>query len=309
MTTPPHEITVDAAVIGGGAAGLAGATTLARARLSVTVVDGGAPRNAPARGVHSFLTRDGMPPADLIRVGHEQLAAYGAQILDDAAVRTARDGDDILVTLASGTVVRARRLLVASGVIDRLPDVPGLREHWGTGVVHCPFCHGWEVREQPIAILATDGALAAHAGRLWRRWTDDVTVVMHDADVLSPEQRVTLEAAGAQIVAGPALAIESDGDGVSGVRTPAGIVSCTAVVTPTFTEASVEFLAGLGLTPEPFEAMGTVMGTYLPTGPAGATTVPGIWAAGNVADLAAQVINAAAAGNQAAAAMVFSFAG
>ncbi|MDF0529002.1 NAD(P)/FAD-dependent oxidoreductase [Tsukamurella sp. 8F] len=299
----------DALVIGGGAAGLAAATTLARARLSVTVVDGGEPRNAPAEGVHAFLTRDGLAPAELVRIGREQLAQYGATTLDDAAVSTARDGERIAVTLASGTVVRTRRLLVASGVVDRLPDVDGLHEHWGKGVVHCPFCHGWEVRERPLVILATDGALAAHAGRLWRRWTDDLTVVRHTPGVLNAEQEQALAEAGVKVVDGPAVAIESDDAGVTAIRTADGAVPCAAVVVPTFVEARAGFLAGLGLEPEPLEMMGTVVGTRVATGPVGATAADGVWAAGNVADPFAQVVAAAAAGNQAAAAMVFSLAG
>src|ERR671916_352434 len=138
----------DVVVVGGGAAGLSGALTLGRARRSVLVVDAGEPRNSPASGVHGFLTRDGTNPAALLWVGREEVRRYGANLLDGRVASAERVEDGFIVTLDDGGSVRARRQLVATGRVDELPDVPGVRERWGRDVLQCLYCHGWEVRDQ-----------------------------------------------------------------------------------------------------------------------------------------------------------------
>src|SRR6059058_1465510 len=165
--------TVDAVVIGGGAAGLNGALMLARSRRSVVVIDSGTPRNAPAEGVHGMLGLDGTPPAELLRRGREEVRHYGGQVVTGEVIAavpaTPLDGDlRFAITLADGSQVRARRVLVATGLRDVLPDVPGLARHWGHGVVHCPYCHGWEVRDEPIGVLAV-GAASIHHALLFRQ--------------------------------------------------------------------------------------------------------------------------------------------
>jgi thioredoxin reductase len=151
----------DVVVIGGGAAGLNGALMLARARRSVLVVDAGAPRNAPAAGVHGFLSRDGISPAELLEIGRAEVRKYGGAILAGEVMATAGEIGRFTVTLADGTPIGARRLLVTTGLVDELPDLPGLRARWGRDVVHCPYCHGWEIRDQAIGILAT-GPMSVH---------------------------------------------------------------------------------------------------------------------------------------------------
>src|SRR5215210_9408268 len=141
--------TYDVVVIGGGAAGLGGALMLGRSRRSVLLVDAGEPRNAPASGVHGFLTRDGMAPAALLEAGRTEVRGYGVRVLD-GRVASAESGDGgFTLTLEDGRRVDARRLLVTTGLVDELPDVPGVRERWGRDVLHCPYCHGWEVRDRP----------------------------------------------------------------------------------------------------------------------------------------------------------------
>ena len=168
----------DVVVIGGGAAGLSGALMLARSRRSVLVIDAGAPRNAPAAAVHGLLARDGTPPAELLDRGRAEVRGYGGQLITGQVSTARQDRDGFTVTLADGRMVRARRLLVATGLTDELPDIPGLRERWGRDVVHCPYCHGWEVRDQAIGVLAS-GPTAVHQALLFRQLSDDVVLLSH----------------------------------------------------------------------------------------------------------------------------------
>src|SRR5215468_9705195 len=146
----------DVAVLGGGAAGLSGAVVLGRARRSVVVVDAGSPRNAPAEGVHEFLSRNDISPLDLVEIGRAEVKRYGGLVLPATAI-TARRTDDVFeVSLDNGQSIAARRLLVTTGLADELPDITGVAERWGRDVVHCPYCHGWDVRDQPVGVVATN---------------------------------------------------------------------------------------------------------------------------------------------------------
>jgi thioredoxin reductase len=174
-TNQEDTLSCEVAVIGGGAAGLSAGLVLGRARRSVVVVDAGRPRNAPAEGVHGFLTRDGVPPAELVRLGQEEVRGYGGRIVAGEAVAAERTGDGFTVTLDGGQRVQARRLVIATGVVDDLPDVPGLAQRWGRDVLHCPYCHGWEFRDQPIGVLGS-GEFTVHQALMFRQWTDDLVV-------------------------------------------------------------------------------------------------------------------------------------
>jgi thioredoxin reductase len=289
----------DVVVIGGGAAGLSGALALSRARRSVLVVDAGAPRNAPAGHVHNYLGREGTPPAELLAAGRAEVAAYGGEVVTGTVTAVHPDSAGFAVGLGDGTAIGARRVLAATGLADELPPVPGLAERWGRTVLHCPYCHGWEVRDQPIGILGT-GPFAAHGALLWRQWSADVTLFLHTAPPLTAEQREQLDARGVTVVTGQVAAIEGDAD----VRLAAGalVPRQALVVAPVFT-ARIGPLAELGLRTVPMERDGVVIGGYVPAGPTGATAVPGLYVAGNVADVLATVIAAAAAGLTVAAAV------
>jgi thioredoxin reductase len=150
----------DGVVVGGGAAGLSAALVLGRARRRVAVVDAGAPRNAPAAHMQGFLSRDGMSPADLLTVGRAEVTGYGVELVKDQVIGI--EGG-FVVPLAGSRVLKARRILVATGVRDELPEIPGVRERWGRDLLHCPYCHGWEVRDQPIGVLGTQPASVQHA--------------------------------------------------------------------------------------------------------------------------------------------------
>ncbi|MFD3519246.1 NAD(P)/FAD-dependent oxidoreductase, partial [Streptomyces sp. NPDC058653] len=291
--------TVDAVVIGGGAAGLSGALMLARSRRSVIVIDGGAPRNAPAGGVHGLLGREGVPPAELLRRGREEVRGYGGRVVAGHVVSTvpsapSAGGDPrFTVTPADGDAVRARRLLVATGLRDVLPDVPGLARHWGHGVVHCPYCHGWEVRDAPIGVLAV-GPASVHHALLFRQLTDDLVYFTRGTD-LDEETRARFAARGVRVVDTPVAAVESTEDGgIAGVRLADGqVVARGVLAVATGMRARTEGLAGLAL---PTEDLPGGMGDHFVTGPAGTTEVPGVWVAGNAADPSAQVGASAAAG-------------
>ena len=285
-------------VIGGGAAGLNGALMLARARRSVVVIDAGAPRNAPADGVHGLLARDGTPPAELLAQGRAEVRRYGGRVVDGVVAAAVRDGDGFAVTLADGRAVRARRLLVTTGLVDELPDVPGLRERWGRDVLHCPYCHGWEVRDQAVGVLAS-GPMSVHQALLFRQWTADVTFFTHTMPAPTPEQAEQFAARGIRVVDGEVAAVEVVDDRLVGVRMDDGrLIGRDALVVATRMVARDGFLADLGC--HAVEHPNGV-GEHVPADPTGRTAVPGVWVAGNVTDLTAQVSAAAAAGATAAA--------
>jgi thioredoxin reductase len=297
-TDPLPEDTIDTVVIGGGAAGLNGALMLARSRRSVVVIDSGSPRNAPAEGVHGLLGLDGTPPAELLRQGREEVRRYGGQLVTGEVVSAAptapsADGDPrFAITLAGGGLVRARRVLVATGLRDVLPDIPGLAPHWGRGVVHCPYCHGWEVRDEPIGVLAV-GPASVHHALLFRQLTEDLVYFTRGTD-LDEDTRARFTARGIRVIETPVAEVQSDGNGITGVLlTDAHVVSRRVLAVVTTTLARADGLDGLRL---PMEDLPGGMGRRFITGMAGATDVPGVWVAGNATDLTAQVGASAAAG-------------
>ena len=285
-------------VIGGGAAGLNGALMLARSRRSVLVVDSGQPRNAPADGVHGLLGMEGIPPADLLRAGRENVRRYGGRIVVGevtSAVPDAPTADGDLrfaVTLADGATVRARRLLVATGLRDQLPAVPGLAQHWGHSVVHCPYCHGWEVRDEPIGVLAV-GPASIHHALLFRQLTDDLTYFTRGTD-LDDDTRARFAARDIRVVDTPVEGVEAGVDGITGVRLADGqVVPRRIIAVATTMLARTDGLTGLGL---PMEDLPHGMGRRIVSGPAGTTSIRGVWVAGNATELTAQVGASAAAG-------------
>ncbi|MFC5815516.1 NAD(P)/FAD-dependent oxidoreductase [Nonomuraea harbinensis] len=288
----------DVVVVGGGAAGLNGALMLARARRRVLVVDAGSPRNAPAEGVHGLLARDGMPPGELLERGRAEVRHYGGQVLTGEVEAAVRDDDGFGVTLTDGRTVRARRLLVTTGLVDELPDVAGLGARWGRDVVHCPNCHGWEVRDRAIGVLAS-GPMSVHQALLFRQWSDDVTYFTHTMPAPTGEDAERLAARGIRVVEGEVASLKVAEDRLVGVRlSDRTLVSREVLAVASRMEARAGFLATLGL--RPVEHPGGA-GEHIPADATGRTEVPGVWVAGNVTDLVAQVGTAAAAGAGAAA--------
>jgi thioredoxin reductase len=285
----------DVVVIGGGAAGLSAALVLARARRTVAVVDAGAPRNAPAAHMHGFLSRDGLPPQDLLAVGRDEMTSYGGTLVDGSVAAATRCADGgFKVRLDDGSVLAARRVLVATGLHDVLPDIPGARERWGRDLLHCPYCHGYEVRDQPLGVLGGTTEAVQHA-QLVCQWSSDVVLFPH-TDTLTAQQREQLAAREIRVVEGTVQRLLVEDDQLTGVELEHGrVVRRTAVfVRPRFVP-STDLLVSLGCDLDD--------DGWVRTDAVGRTTVPGVSVAGNVANPRAQVITAAGEGSSAAIAM------
>jgi thioredoxin reductase len=276
-------------VIGGGAAGLSAALVLGRARRRVVVVDAGRPRNAPAAHMHGFLSRDGLSPSELLTIGRAEVAGYGVEIISAHVVRLELG---FVAHLADGEALHARRVLVTTGAFDEIPDIPGVRERWGRDLLHCPYCHGWEVRDQSVGVLGTHPAAVQHA-QLVRQWSDDVTFFTHTYE-LTGHERAELSARGIAVVDGEVARLVVEDDHLRGVELTDGTVVDRAAVfiRPNIVPHPDGLLAGLGCV--------TDAAGFATVDPTGATSVPGVWAAGNAADPRAQVITAAGAGSAAA---------
>ena len=282
----------DVAVIGGSAAGLSAALVLARARRTVIVIDSGSPRNAPASHMHGYLSRDGMSPADLLAVGRDETRGYGAEIVQAAATDLVPSGRHSFWTLLEdGRRISARKVLVATGLRDELPGIPGLADRWARDVLHCPYCHGHEVADQQLGVIGgTPGAV--HYAQIVRQWTHDL-VYFTSPDILTTAERSELAARDVGIVEGTIDQLVVDDDRLVGVQLGDGCVVPREVlfVPPRFVPNN-QLLVRVGCD---VDDAGWVI-----TDRTGSTSVPGVWAAGNVADLRAQVITAAGAGSAAA---------
>ncbi|MDW4907344.1 NAD(P)/FAD-dependent oxidoreductase [Streptomyces sp. ADMS] len=301
MTGEHRTDTYEVVVIGGGAAGLSAALVLGRARCRTLLVDAGEPRNAPAAHMQGYLSRDGMPPAEFLAVGREEIARYGVELVRDRAVDVTKGGD-FTVTLANGDrTVHARRLVIATGLRDELPAVPGVAERFGRDVIHCPFCHGWEVRDRAFGVLASAPA-SVHQALMVARWSKDVQLFLHTVaeTELTDEDLRRLATAGVAVVPGEVASLTTDADHLTGVRLTNGVTHAREIlfVAPRAVPRNALFeTLGAELTETPF-------GRYPKVDAAGLTTVPGVWAAGNAIGFAEQVIHAASGGYRAATAIV-----
>jgi thioredoxin reductase len=285
----------DVAVIGGGAAGLSAALVLSRARRKIVVVDAGNPRNAPATHMHGYLSRDGLPPGELLGYGRKEVEHYGGEILDGTVTDLTPDGrSGFRVGLADGQRISARRLLITTGLRDELPDLPGLHERWARDVLHCPYCHGHEVRDQRLGVLGGTAGSVRYA-HIVRQWTQDL-VYFTAPDTLTTVERTELTARGVGVVEGVIERLVIDDDQLRGVQLHDGcVVPRDALFVPPRFVPNNRLLTGLGCAVDG--------GGWVTTDPAGRTSVAGVWAAGNVIDPRAQVITAAGAGSAAAIAL------
>jgi len=287
----------DVIVVGAGSAGLSAALTLGRCRRRVLVADGGAPRNAPSGGVHGFLSRDGIEPAELLRLGREQLRPYptvAVHKLKITSLTKQLDGFRAAGVTAQGHAWAgtARRILLATGVDDRLPPLPGFRELWGSGVLHCPYCHGYEVREQPLAVYG-QGKTVVGLALLLTNWSPDLVVVTDGPGHLTRHARQRLRRHHIEVREEPIARL---------VGGPQGL-HCVEFKDGTYLERKALFLHAAQ---EQRSSLAAELGARI-TGKGAVwvdknsqTTVTGLYAAGDTAPGQQQVLVAAAAGAKAA---------
>ncbi|MFQ6549635.1 NAD(P)/FAD-dependent oxidoreductase [Aestuariibius sp. 2305UL40-4] len=282
----------DVAIIGGSFAGLTAALQLGRASRRTLVFDAGAPRNRFSPAAHGVPGWDGTPPGEILGRFRSDLAAYpSVQIQADRVVQVDGRQDAFSVETDGGDRVSARRIVLAHGVRDILPDIPGLAENWGRTVLHCPYCHGYEVRDRPLAVLAT-GPMAAHQAQLLRAdWSEAVTLLTagmggFDADALTK--------VGVKVDPRNVKAVRSDATGLALTLSDGAPMAVAALFlgpTASIAETPAEHL-GCALADGP-------MGPYVQVGPMGQTSVPGVFAAGDLARPAPNVNFAIADGTQA----------
>lgn len=289
MTSTATHVPADVLILGASFAGLAAATALGRSLRDVLVVDGGPPRNASSPGAHNVLTRDGTPPTELLRLARTEAEGYGARVVPGEAVSASATADGVSATLADGTELRARRLLLATGVRDLLPSIPGLAERWGRDALHCPYCHGYEVRGQRIGVLGS--SFAPHQAQMFRQLSERTSILLNGMAEPTGDEAVALAARGIALVPGVVEGLLVEDDRLVGVRIDGRPHPLDAVVVGPRIEGRLP--AGLGL--ELVEHASGVA-RHLAVDPMGCTGVAGVYAAGSLVDPMAQVLASAADG-------------
>lgn len=266
--------TYDAIIIGGGVGGLATGLMLARARRRVLIVDSGLPRNRFAHHMHSFLGQEGTNPLDLLRKGRDEVLSFGAEIVDGEVLSIAED-DGFAVEFSGGTAT-SRALVLATGVTDELPDVPGLRERWGIDVIHCPYCHGYEFGGQRLGVLITS-PMGLHMAKLARQWSEDVTLFVAEGQEIPADEQVAFAARGVRTVTGGIREVLVADDTLTAVRTSEGEMPLDALFVTPVSRPNDQLVAHLGL-----ERAENPMGSFVKVDAMGTTSHPRIWAVGNV---------------------------
>ena len=268
----------DVIVAGGSVAGLSAALMLGRSRRRVLVIDAGSPRNRFASHMHGVLGSEGVPPAELVARGRAECATYGVQFTDGTIDRIEDTEDGLSVTTTDGEVRTARALVVATGIADELPDVPGLADRWGVTVLHCPYCHGWEVQDQRLGVLATT-PMSLHQAEIVRQWSDRITLFSAAIEPLPPEVERRLRSRGVEIVREPVAEVLGDATAIEAVRLADGReVAIDAIFTAGRPVPHDGFLAPLHL-----ERADGPFGSFLAVDPmTGKTSHDRVWAVGNV---------------------------
>ncbi|WP_404285305.1 NAD(P)/FAD-dependent oxidoreductase [Glutamicibacter arilaitensis] len=289
----------DAIIVGGGNAGLAGAIALARSRRKVLVVDEGNPRNAVSAHAHNVLGHEGISPHKLLELGRAEATDYGVEFASARIESLSGSLEEGFIISTQASQWQAERILLATGLSDALPEIPGLQKAWGTSALHCPYCHGWEVRDQQIAILGVS-EMSTHQALLFRQLSDTITYVNHAPKSLTAENRALLAAVGIEVVDAQVtdIAVSDDGQVQSLALNNGSTLGAQAVVVASQMKANASLFLGLGgdLSQNP-------MGEFISVNEMGATSVPGVYAAGNISNLGAMIGLATAAGTMAGAAI------
>lgn len=304
---PAMDTTWDCIVVGGGAAGLSAALVLGRARRRTLVIDSGQPSNGVADGIGGLLGHDGRPPAELYASGRAELVAYPTvevhpgEVIGGEPVSGDQEGGSFVLALGDGTTERTRRVLLATGMDYRRPAVPGVAERWGRSVFHCPFCHGWEVRERPLGVLDR-GATGTHRALLLSMWSDDITLYADGPSELDPADADRLRRAGVAVEERQVTGLRGPGAELEAVALDGGAERpCGGLLVPVTLHQRSPLAASLGvaLAPEGPLAADAIEATGM-----GATSVPGVFVAGDAGQIMPSVANAVAAGSSAAAGIV-----
>jgi len=272
----------DVVIVGGGPAGLSAALSLGRARRRVIVIDAGKPRNMTAAHMHGVLGHDGLSPLRLLELGRREVAGYGVRLIHGEVMAARTDGSAIEVDIENETI-RTRRLLIATGLDDDLPNIPGLRQQWGRGVVVCPYCDGWEHRHDVIGVVATSPSSIEQA-QLLRQWSDRIVYFANALGEPPADEMEALVRRGIRFESGLVTGLRIEDDQVTGVEVDGRVVPVGVVFT--------------GPTPRPRDALLRSLGAASTDGPLGSwvdidedgrTSVPGVWAVGNVVNVRSNV--------------------
>ncbi|MDQ7734173.1 NAD(P)/FAD-dependent oxidoreductase [Halomonas sp. SpR1] len=279
----------DAVIIGGSYAGMAAGLQLARARRKIVLVDAGQPRNRFAAHSHGFLTQDGTPPAEIAAEARSQLMEYPTVEWRTGQVEAITGQvDNFSVALADGGSYQARRIILAAGVTDELPGLPGLAELWGKHVFHCPYCHGYELGKEGIGVLATS-ELAMHHGLMLPDW-GATTLFLNDAFAPNAEQLAQLKARGTQVEYGAAARLNEQAEGVELVMQDDRVFPLVGLFVAPRIHLS-PLIAQLGC-----ELEESPMGSIVKTDAMQTTSIPGVFACGDTARAAGSVTFAVADG-------------
>jgi thioredoxin reductase len=292
----------DCIVVGAGAAGLSAALVLGRARRRTLVVDAGEQSNLPANGIGGLLGQDGRPPEAFYAAAREELAAYPAVVLRSGeVVGGERQDDGIVLDLGGGEREPARSVLLATGMDYRRPELPGVEERWGRSVFHCPFCHGWEVRDRVLGVLDR-GATGVQRALLLRAWSDDVTLLTDGPAQLDEDEAERLRATGVDVDERPVAGVRGPGDTLTAVAFADGSERrCDGLLVPVTLHQRSPLAEQLGAA---LAAEGPVVADAVEVDAGFHSSVPGLSAAGDASGQMPSVANAIAAGSTAAAMIV-----
>lgn len=285
LMNPP----LDVIIVGGSAAGLSAALYLGRFRRRVVVFDTQQPANRFSHASHGFLTRDGVSPTELVAIGREQLAKYPTVTIQQREVVAIEpQSPHFRVTLADGETLTARKILLATGLKDALPAIEGIELFWGRSVFHCPYCDGYELHDQPVAILAS-GAAALHVAKLLRVLTEQVTICTNGEADFAPDEQAQLDRLGIRVIPTPVTRAEGRGAQIERIVFTDGnaLPIAGAFVRLTSTHHS-GFAAALGCAIDEQN--------FVQVNSMGATSIPGVYAAGDLTSRMRQVIFAASQG-------------
>lgn len=268
----------DVIIVGGSFAGLTAAMQLGRARRRVAVLDTGLNRNRYAEQAHNILGHDGTPPGDLLTTARAQVAHYPTvELVNAKAIAVSGDKDNFVIATEDGSAISGRRIILSYGIVDEFPAIPGFAESWGKTVIHCPFCHGYEVAGTRWGLVYSS-PMSLHGAALYANWTDDITLFLDGHDLID-EERHKLDQRGVKIIDAKLAEIHHTGGRISGVSTTDGTtVALEALYAHPRNRPSADLHTQLGL-----EMKDTPTGSMVVVGDMQATSRPGIYAAGDLA--------------------------